>query len=340
VLHGLGAALALAAVSLLAPGLAGGGVNAHRVPAGLTDAAIGGDRPGQPNRVWAPDADARRGVLLLRFPGSDGSTAASDLMAEQMANDGFHVISLAYDPGRVTIRATCTYARVRRDPDCALKFRGERFYGGGYDSPFIAVDRAHSVMNRLIKLLSHLVRAYPGEGWGRFVSRTPSAVYGGYKPRFDRIMVSGHSQGAGMALFTARERRVLAVAMFGGANDYAIAPGGDVAVADWVRGRLATPRGRIFGFGHTKENGHAGQLAVWAALGLAGAPASVDSGAPPFGGSHRLVSSRAPRGCARPAACDQAHFHGSTIVDAFTPRAAGGAPAYGPVWRHMLAPPR
>ena len=225
------------------------------------------------------------------------------------------------------------------DPDCALKFRGERFYGGGYDSPFIAVDRAHSVLNRLIKLLGHLERGYPDEGWGSFVSQRPSAVYGGFKPRFDRIMVSGHSQGAGMALFTARERSVLAVAMFGGANDYAVAPNGDVAVADWVRGALATPSRRIFGFSHTEENGHAGQLAVWAALGLPGTPATVDAATPPFGGSHRLVTSREPRSCSGQAGCDQAHFHGSTIVDAFTPR-TGGAPAYGPVWRYMLTAAR
>ena len=65
----------------------------------------------------------------------------------------------------------------------------------------------------------------------------------------------------------------------------------------------------------------------------------MDAGAPPFGGSHRLVTSRLPRGCGNQAGCDQPHFHGSTIVDAFTPR-AGAAAAYGPVWRYMLVPGR
>ena len=262
--HGRGIALAFASIALLATAPAGVAFTAHRVPADLTDPEITGDRAGQPNRVWAPAAASRRGVLLVRFPGSDGSTGASDLMAERLATDGFHVISLAYDPGGVSLRATCTYARVEADPDCALKFRGERFYGGGYDSPFIGVDRAHSVMNRLIKLLGHLERTHADEGWGRFVSRRPSAVYDGAKPRFDRIMVSGHSQGAGMALFTARERRVLAVGMFGGANDYA------------VRARRRRRRGGLdpgsarhalagdLGSASTLENGHAGQLAVWA----------------------------------------------------------------------------
>ena len=125
-------------------------------------------------------------------------------------------------------------------------------------------------MNRLIKLLGYLKRTYPGEGWGAYVSRVRSRVYGGFKPRFDRILTSGHSQGAGMALFTARERRVLRVGMFGGANDYAPLGGGSIAVANWIRGPFATPKSRIFGFSHTLEMGHAGQLAVWAALKLRG----------------------------------------------------------------------
>ena len=140
-----------------------------------------------------------------------------------------------------------------------------------------------------------------------------------------------------MALFVARERRVLAVGMFGGANDYSVAPDGQPVVADWIRGPFATPRRRLAGFSHTRENGHLGQLAVWAALGVPGAPTSVDGGTPPYGGSRRLVTSLLPRGCTSDAACDQLHYHSSTVVDGVTPR-TGRVPIFGPTWRYMLTP--
>src|SRR3954451_25014299 len=210
----------------------------HAVPAATTDAASTGDRPSQPNRVWAPPPGTRRHQLLVHFPGSDGGTGGCELLAQQMASDGFHVIDLAYDPSGVPVRSVCRAAQVLRDPDCALDFRGERFYGTGgpYDSPSLSIDRAHSVMNRLIKLLGYLRRTYPREGWGSYVSRVRSRVYGGFTPRFDRVLTSGHSQGAGMALFTAREKRVLRVGMFGGANDYTPVAGGSIVVANWCSG--------------------------------------------------------------------------------------------------------
>ena len=311
----------------------------HAVPAATTDAAITGDRLNQPSRVWAPPPGQRRHQLLVHFPGSDGGTNGSGFLAQQMASDGFHVINLAYDPAGLPVRAVCGAAQVRRYPDCALDFRGERLYGtgGAYDHPSIAIDRPHSVMNRLIKLLGYLKRTYPGEGWGSYVSRVRSRVYGGFKPRFDRILTSGHSQGAGMALFTARERRVLRVGMFGGANDYAPLGGGSIAVANWIRGPFATPKSRIFGFSHTLEMGHAGQLAVWAALKLPGAPVSVDGAAAPFGRSHRLVTSREPR-CAPDGVCSPGEYHSSTVIDGVTPRSSPGVPAYGPVCGYMLTP--
>jgi hypothetical protein len=310
----------------------------HAVPAAATDRAITGDRPSQPNRVWAPPPGRRRHRLLVHFPGSDGGTSGSDLLAQQMASDGFHVIDLAYDPSGLPVRSVCRAAQALRHPDCAVDFRGERFYGAGgpYNSRSLSIDRAHSVMNRLIKLLGYLTRTYRREGWGSYVSHLRSRVYGGFKPRFDRLLTSGHSQGAGMALFTAREKRVLRVGMFGGANDYTPVGGGSITVANWIRGPFATPKSRIFGFSHTLETGHAGQLAVWAALKLPGGPASVDGSSAPFGASHRLVTSRMPR-CGSNG-CSRGEYHSSTIIDGVTPRSAPGVPAYGPVWRYMLTP--
>src|SRR4029078_13487477 len=84
----------------------------HSVPAVNTDRAITGDRPGQPNRVWAPPPGKRRHQLLLHSPGSDGGTGGSGFLADQMAADGFHVINLAYDPSGIPVRSVCGAAQV------------------------------------------------------------------------------------------------------------------------------------------------------------------------------------------------------------------------------------
>ncbi len=113
------------------------GFSAHAVPAAGTDPTITGYRPAQPHRVWAPQGGGRR-QLLLHFPGSDGGTGGSNLLAEQMARDGFHVINLGVRPGRGP-GALRLPARVPTHPSCALDFRGERFYiamlGRSYGPP-------------------------------------------------------------------------------------------------------------------------------------------------------------------------------------------------------------
>src|SRR4051794_41610191 len=70
----------------------------HAARAATTDAAITGDRPNQPSRVWAPPPDKRRHQLLVHFPGSDGGTGGSNLLAQQMAAAGFKAINPAHDP--------------------------------------------------------------------------------------------------------------------------------------------------------------------------------------------------------------------------------------------------
>jgi hypothetical protein len=69
--------------------------------------------------------------------------------------------------------------------------------------------------------------------------------------------------------------------------------------------------------------GHAGQLAVWAALKLRGTPFSVDGATTPFGRSHRLVTTREPR-CAPDGVCSLDEYHWSTVIDGVTPRSSPG----------------
>src|SRR5579864_8153507 len=49
-------------------------------------------------------------------------------------------------------------------------------------------------LNRLVKLLGKLDHDHPSDGWGQYLDNGA--------PRWGRITVAGHSQGAGMAAYT------------------------------------------------------------------------------------------------------------------------------------------
>ena len=59
-----------------------------------------------------------------------------------------------------------------------------------------------------------------------------------------------------------------------------------------------------------------------------GAPVTVDGAAPPFGGSHQLVTAVDPVGGKDP--------HGTTTASGASPRTSGGGYAFAPVWRYLF----
>ena len=65
----------------------------------------------------------------------------------------------------------------------------------------------------------------------------------------------------------------------------------------------------------------------WEKLGMAGAQTSVDSNAPPYAGSHRLISSRPmPTGVGP---------HNGVVMDN-GPTTTNGSPVYEEVWRYLI----
>jgi hypothetical protein len=87
--------------------------------------------------------------------------------------------------------------------------------------------------------LAHLDAAQSSYGWDAYLA--------GDVPRWERIIVSGHSQGAGHAAFISTQRRVARVVMFGGGPDRSAGQ-----LASWVAPG-ATPGSRYFGFVHVDD---------------------------------------------------------------------------------------
>jgi len=103
---------------------------------------------------------------------------------------------------------------------------------------------AESIVNRLVKLLQYLDRNHPDGGW--------SYLENG-QPNWRRIVVSGQSQGAGMAAFIAKQHEVARVILFSSPWDYVDARG-QRELAPWLAQPSKTPSNRWFGGYHAREN--------------------------------------------------------------------------------------
>lgn len=281
------------------------------VPPGVTDPAITTD-PEEHQVVFQP-ALPLRDELLVWFSGSCGQPANQRRLLREAARLGFRAIGLNY-PNCPPVNGLCDPLQPGA-PDCYEQVRRERL--DGIDrTTLVAVTPANAITNRLTKLLLRLDAQFPAEGWGQFLD--------GGAPRWERLVVAGHSQGGGMAALIGTEHLVARVAMFSWKDT--ITP---LQPAPWLSAPKATPVDRWYGFSHQHSAPIPEEIA-WNAIGLAGATVNVDTTPAPFGLAHRLTTDVLPQ------SGDYAHAHGSVVVDAATPRRGDDTPLLSEVWRHLL----
>jgi hypothetical protein len=273
--------------------------------------------PGAANRrlehFVAFDPDRSNGYLYVHLVGSGGLPENNVVFARYAAESGFHVVSLAY-PNWPSVRELTGRSG---DPAAPGAVREERIFGIDA-SARVDVAAADGIVNRLVRLLQHLVDRHPGEGWERFVA--------GDAPRWPRIMIGGHSQGAGHAAYLAQEFELAGVILFGGPGDFV----GGIGIADWVYRPLLTPSGRLYGFVHERDVNYAAYQLTQAVLGLAdhGPVQDVDAVPASDWSSRRLTSSRLD--------VPDLNFHGAVVVDDHLPYDPNGQPGYIDAWDYML----
>jgi hypothetical protein len=230
-------------------------------------------------------------ALFLTGTGGHPATGPRALYAT-IADQGYRVLALEYDD-MPAVAQVCP-----RDPDpaCSADFREMRIYGTGR-SRTVSNPPAEGIVARLVAALRALDRQAPGQGWGAYLD--------GDQPRWDRILVSGLSQGAGMAAFIAKRHLVYRVVLFSSPWDWT---GPDRHPAPWLSGPSATPMDRWQAEYHRRERTADNIAAAYRVLGI---PAD-----------HIYVFNRdLPRN-----APDNGNpYHGSTVRD----------PGYEPQWRAM-----
>jgi hypothetical protein len=293
----------------------------HLVNPLATDAALKNSLWLQDHYVWV-DREHSNGRLFVFMVGNGNTNSQFQLLPQEAARLGYRVIVLTY-PNSFAIGPVCAKSL---DPACQEQVRLE-IIDGINRTPVIDVGPADSIDNRLTRVLRFLATSYPEEGWSGFLRG--SRING--TPKWSRIAVGGFSFGSMQAALIGKLRKVSRVAMFGATLD-----GSGGAPGNWVAPGETSPD-RYYGLLHRQDVMVVQGIANWTALGLlAFGPfvrEDVAGAAPPYGGTHALMTDRLPL------SGTYLNAHGSVARDDYTPRAADGNPVLRDAWRYVLAAP-
>ena len=276
--------------------------------------------PGGSHLVYIPaDEEVEPRNLFLFLPGTFGAPSQYSDFLKAAARHGQHVIGLSY----INHQATRPICNTGPDRHCHGELRAEIILGLP-SSPHIEVDRANSIEGRLVSLLRKLDADYPEQGWNRYLHED--------SPRWDRIAVSGYSQGAGHAAYIAHHMRVLKAGLYSGPGDVNEPLGSRPAA--WLDATPLTPPSRIAGFTHRHDEVARFDRvrANWSALGLTGASIDIDREAPTSTRS-RQYHTNLPAAKTNPYA-----NHASTIRDLYIPRDEHNHPLFLNIWREVSWP--
>jgi pimeloyl-ACP methyl ester carboxylesterase len=243
-----------------------------------TDSAI--TQWNEPHIVCAPADSNPRGELFVFLPGTGALPSYYTQLMQTAAEAGLHVIDLRYPNDESVNIDICP-----RDPDdnCHKLVRQETLRGVDV-SPHVAVDSQNSIEARLHSALTYLAKQFPAKSWERYLEND--------SPRWSGILVAGHSQGGGHAVYFAKTHPVKRVIAFTWV---------DVRkreLAAWVTDMpSATPAENYYLLWHQDDQPIAGyQAELMTALGMDGfgAPVIIEQSAPPFQTTHALIATTPP----------------------------------------------
>ncbi|MEZ4437368.1 MAG: hypothetical protein R3F65_33665, partial [bacterium] len=180
-------------------------------------------------------------VIHLHGAGAPGVCGVRE-HGELLAARGFHVFMPCY---------AADYG-VGNCGDAIGACRQEAFEGTD-QTDVIAIAPPDAIEQRVVMALRHLAALDPAGDWTTYLD--------GDAPRYDAIVLSGHSHGASSAALIGQLRPVARVVMLAGPYD---------PDQSWLERRGVTPIERYYGFTHTGDGQHLGHLAAFEALGLPG----------------------------------------------------------------------
>jgi hypothetical protein len=155
--------------------------------------------------LYDTTAEPRR-ELVLMIEGTGAPALGCRKFDSCFARMGYHTISLDYLNEVVT-----TVCSDSPDSACFDSFRQEIVFGTPV-SDKVKVDSTNSIVRRFTRLLNWLTENDPQGGWNAWLN--------GDQPRWEHIVVAGHSQGAGHAAYLGKVYNLAGVIMLSGPQDY------------------------------------------------------------------------------------------------------------------------
>lgn len=207
-------------------------------------------RVDDPHYIAFDTVTARSDAPLVLFMAGTGGKPREMPFFGQLLHAGNRIISISYST-KEAIQQVCPR---HPDTECASKVRRKRIYG---ENTIDVIDDAvnETIVPRLVKLLGYLDRTYPAEQWSLYLANGDV--------NWSRVVVTGQSQGAGMAAYIAKDHLVQRAVLFSSPWD---SYGANSTLAPWLSHKSVTPMDRWFAGYHGKENTAALIARCYAAL--------------------------------------------------------------------------
>ena len=174
------------------------GGTALAINAVCTDAAITG-LGSKRHLVVIPD-DVQTDLLWLHLGGSGGRPLNSKKLGLAALSEGYRYVSLAY-PNEPSIANRCTCEGLGPRPLTCEEWARFEVLTGQDASPWLEMETDEGIEYRLKALLLTLHDRQPAGGWDAYLDSEGEIVW-------EKVALSGFSQGGGMAGLIAREHRV------------------------------------------------------------------------------------------------------------------------------------
>jgi hypothetical protein len=190
------------------------------------------------NVIVTPPGVRSDAPLALFLPGTHGQPRNAINLMNVVAGQGYRVIGLSYND----VPAAAQVCPRNPNPECFARFREMRTFGRGPAPVNNSYDE--SIEARLAALVKYLDREHPADGWSQYLASNG-------QPQWSRILVSGLSQGAGMAAYIAESHLVYRVVLFSSPWDNI---GRDHRPAPWRYQPSVTPMDLWWAERHVQEN--------------------------------------------------------------------------------------
>lgn len=270
-----------------------------------------------PHYVYLDTRVVPKNKLFVFLPGTSGFPSVYTLIAKKAANLGYHSIGLMYPNGSEI------YIASGSNPDNTSFGRcRQEIFEGTDQSAALSINPDNSIKGRLTKLLEYLKSQNPNQNWGQYL------ING--QVDWSKIIIAGHSQGGGHALYISKKVSVHKAIAFASIDWNAFLG----ESASWISETGATPVSKIYSFNSVNDQifSYANVVTQLNDLGLPGSPVSIDNNNSPYQNSHRLITS------ATPAISILVPDHNLICLDQYIPKTPSGLviPSIDNAWTYLL----